>query len=87
MLLATDLGGSDDKEPACNAGDLSLIPGLELSPQEGNGNPLQYYCPENPMDRGVWWTAVLGASKSWTGLSDTFTFTFTFKASSITLHD
>ena len=42
------------KEPACNAGDLGLIPGLGRSPGEGNGNPLYYSCLENPMDRGVW---------------------------------
>ena len=41
------------KESACNAGDVGLIPGLETSPGEGNGNPLQYSCLENPMDRGV----------------------------------
>ena len=70
MLLATDLGGSDDKEAACNAGDPSLSPGSGLSPQEGNGNPLWYYCLGNSMDRGVWQTTVLGASKSWTGRSD-----------------
>ena len=63
MLLAAHVGGSDDKEPACNAGDPSLIPGLELSPPEGNGNPPQYYCPENPMDRGVWRTAILGPQR------------------------
>ena len=42
------LGGSDDKEPAYNAGDQSSIPGWERSPQEGNGNPRQYTCLENP---------------------------------------
>ena len=46
---------------------------------EGNGNPLQYSCLENPMDRGAWWAAVHGVAKSWTGLSD-FTFTFHFNA-------
>ena len=46
-------GGSDGKESACNAGDLGLIPGLGRSPGEGTGNPLQYSCPENPMDRGA----------------------------------
>ena len=45
-------GGSDDKAPACNAGDLGSIPGLGRSPGEGNGNPLQYSCLENPVDRG-----------------------------------
>ena len=46
---------------------------------EGNGNPLQYSCLENPMGRGAWWAAVHGVSKSWTRLSD-FTFTFHFHA-------
>ena len=41
-------------ESACNAGDPSLIPGLRRSPREGNDNPLQYSCLENPMDRGAW---------------------------------
>ena len=41
-------GGSDGKESTCNAGDLGLIPGLGRSPGEGNGNPLQYSCLENP---------------------------------------
>ena len=44
-------GGSDGKESACNAGDQGLIPGLGRSPGEGNDNPLQYSCLENPMDR------------------------------------
>ena len=42
------------KESACNVGNLGSIPGLERSPGEGKGNPLQYSCPENPMDRGAW---------------------------------
>ena len=46
---------------------------------EGNGNPLQYSCLENPMDRGAWWAAVDGVVTSWTWLSD-FTFTFHFHA-------
>ena len=63
-------GGSDSKEYACNAGDLSSIPGLGRSPGEGNGNPLQYCCLENSMDRGLWWTTVHGVTKSQTQLSD-----------------
>ena len=59
----------------CNAGDLGLIPGLERSPGEGNGTPLQYSCLENPMDGGAWWAAVHGVAKSWTRLSN-FSFTF-----------
>ena len=70
-------GGSEVKVSACNAGDLGSIPGLGRSPEEGNGNPLQYSCLENPMVRGAWWATVHGVAKSQTGLSD-FTFTFTF---------
>ena len=47
-------GGSDSKAPVYNVGDLGSIPGSGRSPGEGNGNPLQYYCLENPMDRGAW---------------------------------
>ena len=46
--------GSDDKEPACNVGDSGLMPGLGRSSGEGHGNPLQYSCLENYMDRGAW---------------------------------
>ena len=63
-------GGSDGKEYACNAGDLSSIPGLGRCPGEGNGNPLQYCCLENSMDRGLQWTTVHGVTKSQTQLSD-----------------
>ena len=59
-------GGSDGKESACNVGDLGSIPGLRRSPGVGNGNPLQYSCLENPMDRGAWWATVHGIAKSWT---------------------
>ena len=48
------LGGSDGKVSVYNAGDLGSIPGSGRSLGEGNGNPLQYYCLENPMDRGAW---------------------------------
>ena len=61
-------GGSDGKESACNAGDLGWIPGLGRSPGEGNGNPLQYSCPENPMDRRACRATVHGIAKSWTRL-------------------
>ena len=57
-------GGSEGKASACNAGDPGSIPGLGRSPGEGNGNPLQYYCLENPMDRGAWWATVHGVAKS-----------------------
>ena len=69
-------GGSEVKASACNAGDLVSIPGLGRSPGEGNGNPLQYSCLENPMDRGAWWATVHGVTKSRTRLRD-FTFIFT----------
>ena len=58
--------GSDGKESACNAGDLSSIPGSGRSPGEENGYPLLYSCLENPMDRGAWWATVLGVPKSQT---------------------
>jgi hypothetical protein len=51
-------GGLNGKESACNAGDPGSILGLERSPGEGNGNPLQYSSLENPIDRGVWWATV-----------------------------
>ena len=57
------------KQSACNAGDPGSIPGLERSPGEGNGNPLQYACLENPIDRGVWRATVHGVTKVWTRLS------------------
>ena len=63
-------GGSEVKASACNAGDLGSIPGSGRSPGEGNGNPLQYYCLENPMDRGAWWATAHGVAKSRTRLSD-----------------
>ena len=49
---------------------MGLIPGLGRSPGEGNGNPLQYSCLEDPMDRGAWWATVHRLAKSWTRLSD-----------------
>ena len=57
-------GGSDSKESACNAGDPGLIPGSGRSPGGGNGNPLQYSCLGNPMDRRAWWAVVRGVAKS-----------------------
>ena len=74
MDLYLNLGGSDSKASAYNVGDLGSIPGLGRSPGEGNGNPLQYSCLENPMYRGAWWTTVHGVAKSQTQLSN-FTFT------------
>ena len=52
MLAIIFPGGSDYKEPVCNAGDLGSIPGLGRCPGEGNGNPLQYSCLKNPMKPG-----------------------------------
>ena len=66
MLLKGFPGGSDSKESASNAEYLSLIPGLGRSPGEENGNPLQYSCLENSMDRGAWWATVQRVTKSWT---------------------
>ena len=60
---------SDGKESACKAEDLCSIPRLGRS-GEGNGNPLQYSCLENPIDRRAWWAPVHGVTKSWTRLSD-----------------
>ena len=51
-------GGSDGEEPAHDMGHLGSIPGLGRSSGEGNGNPLQYSCLGNPMDRGAWWATV-----------------------------
>ena len=56
--------GSDDKESACNVGNLGLTSGLEDAPGEGNGNPLQYSYLENPMDGGAWWSAIHVVAKS-----------------------
>ena len=76
LIITTHTGGSEVEASACNAGDLGSIPGSGRSPQEGNGNPLQYSCLENPMDWRAWWATVHGVAKSWTRLCD---FTFTFK--------
>ena len=75
-------GGSEVKASACNEGDLGSIPGSGRSPGEGNGNPLQYPCLENPMDGGAWWATVHGVAKGRTWLSD-FTFTFLIKLFSL----
>ena len=56
-------GGSEGKESACNVGDPGSTPGSGSSPGEGNGNPLQYSCLENPMDRGVWQATVHGVTR------------------------
>ena len=69
MLLAFPRS-SVGKESACNAGDLGLIPWLGRFPREGNGNPLQYPCLENPMDRGACQAAVHGVTKNRTQFSN-----------------
>ena len=66
-------GCSVIKNPPTNAGDIGdvgLTPGSGRSPGEGNGNPLQYSCLGNPMDRGAWWATVHGLAKSQAQLSD-----------------
>ena len=64
----TLIGGSDGKASACSVGDLGSIPGLGRSPGEGNGNPFQYSCLENSMDRGAWHAPVHGVTKNQTRL-------------------
>ena len=63
-------GGSDGKASACNVGDPGSIPGSGRSSEDGNGNPLQYPCLENPMDGRALYATVHGVSKSQTQLSD-----------------
>ena len=63
-------GGSDDKESACNARDPGSVPRSGRSPGEESGNPLQYFCLENSMDREAWRATVHGVAKSQTQLSD-----------------
>ena len=71
ILLFQDFpGGSEGKASVYNEGDPGSIPGSGWSPGEGNGNPLQYSCLENPMDGGIWSATVHGVGKSWTWLSD-----------------
>ena len=67
--------GSDGKASAYNTADPGSIPGLGRFPGEGNGNPLQYSCLEDPVDWEAWWATVHGVAKSQTQLSD-FTFHF-----------
>ena len=75
------------KESTCNAGDagdVDLIPGLGRSPEEGHGNPPQYSCLENPMDRGAWWVTVHEVAKSQTQLKQQSTKACTPKYISLT---
>ena len=62
-------GGSDDKESAWNAGDLGSIPGLGRCRGEGNGNPPQYFCLGNSMDRGTWQATIHEVTRRQTRLS------------------
>ena len=68
-------GGQDGKESTCSAGDPGSIPGWGRSPREGNGNPLQYSCLENPRDR-AWQAIVHGIAKSQTFSLSLFFFFF-----------
>ena len=70
-------GASDGWDSAYNVGDLGLVPGLGRSPGEGHGNPLQYSCLENSMDRWAWQATVHGVTKSWIWLSNSHTHTHT----------
>ena len=63
------------KNLPAHAGDVGSIPGLGRTPGEGSGNPLQYFCLGNPMDKGAWWTTVSEVTKSWIQLSDQTTTT------------
>ena len=70
LMVSGFPGGSDSKESPCNVGDPGLIPGSGRSRGEGNGNPFQYSCLENPKDRGAWWATVHRVAQSQTRLSD-----------------
>ena len=62
-MLGSFPGGSVMKNPPANAGDSDLIPGSARSLREGNGNPLQYSCLENPMDIRAWWATIHEVAK------------------------
>ena len=66
MWDMVNVGGSDGKESACHEGDLDLILGSGRSSGEGNGNPIQYSCLKNPMDRRAWWLESIRPQKSQT---------------------
>ena len=70
MIMEGCPGGSDSKASAHNAGGQGLIPRSGRSPGEGNGNPFQYSCIENPMHGGAWWATVHGVAKSQPWLSN-----------------
>ena len=63
-------GGSNGKESACHAGNLGSVPGSGRSPGEGNGNPFQYSCLENSMDREAWQDTARGVANSWIRMSE-----------------
>ena len=81
--IITNNHGSIGKESACKAGDQGSIPGSGRSFGEGNGNPLQYSCLENCMDRGVWWAKFTGSQRMG---HDWVTNTFTFSRKSKKFH-
>ena len=68
--LLVPRGGSGGKVAAYDAGDLGLIPGSGRTTGEGNGNPLQYSCPGNPMDKEAWWATLQEVTESQTQLSN-----------------
>ena len=67
-FFTTDPLVVQSEESACNAGDLGSIPGSARSPGGGHGNPLHYFCLENPLDREAWQATVQRVTKSWTQL-------------------
>ena len=88
FLLGLHLWFSN-KESACNAGDTGdsgSIPGSGRAPGGGNGNPFQYSCLENPMDRGAWWAAVHGVAKSQIRLKQLSTHTRSYSEKAMAPH-
>ena len=75
LRLLRWLSGEDTPCNARDTGDVGSISGLGRSPERGHGNPLQYACLENSMDRGTWWATVCGIAMSWTWLNDDNTHT------------
>ena len=69
-MLAGGQGGLVAKNLLANTGDMGFIPSSGSSPGEGNGDPLQYSFPGNPMNRGTWWATVHGLQRGWTQLSN-----------------